>query len=209
MSFSGPSLKDLHELFEQSTTDLGGMLPIRKTSVGVWVPTPVPVIAKAAELLEEMGLLGKLAPAGLVVDAGTGDGRVPAVLASLDPMCLICGIEADAVFYARAVTNVQVLEKRGSACGWIALVEGDYCDTRTYASHRLDLRGARMFLNYPDGNERELARFIAEQAGAATMLCLLTHDRSIEVDDLTRRERLRVSLADEQDWFLSLYQGAR
>ena len=103
----GISRRALDETFERSTTLLGGTIPIRKTSVGIWVPTPVRVIAKAAILLQEMGLLGDGAPEGIIVDAGTGDGRVAAVPVSCDPTRAIYGIEADAAFYTQAVTNLK------------------------------------------------------------------------------------------------------
>ena len=47
----------LDRFFERSTTRLGGTLPIRKTNIGIWVPTPVPVIMAAAAVLEELGVL--------------------------------------------------------------------------------------------------------------------------------------------------------
>ena len=196
-------------MFERSTTRLGGSLPIRKTSAGIWVPTPVPVITMAARLLEEMGLLGDAAPGGLIVDAGTGDGRVPAVLASLDPTRPICGIEADALLYTQAVANLEALSSHRLDSRLVTLIEGDYCDTRAYTSHALDLRDIGMFLNYPDGHEQQLARFVARHAGAAAKLVLLTHDRSVGVRELELCARRRVVVAGEQDWELSVYQRAR
>ena len=211
VSMGGPaiSLRDLDQLFERSTTDLGGILPIRKTSVGIWVPTPVSVIASGVDALEELGLLGASSTAGPIIDAGTGDGRVPAVLATLDPTRAVCGIEADATFYAHAAANWRELERRGLTGERVMFIEGDYCDVRTYESQGIDLRRVCMFLNYPDGHEKQLARFVAEHAGDATTLCLLTHDDSIGVDDLTRRERRLVRVDHEQDWFLFVYQGVR
>ena len=204
----GISRRALDETFERSTTLLGGTLPIRKTSVGIWVPTPVRVIAKAAMLLQEMGLLGDGAPEGIIVDAGTGDGRVAAVPVSCDPTQVIYGIEADAVFYTQAVANLKALETRGLPLGRVQLVEADYCDVRTYESRGLNLGEIAMFLNYPDGHQRQLARFVAEHAGEATRLCLLTHDRSVVVDDLELRDQRTVCLDAELDWLLSIYQRA-
>ena len=78
---------------------------------------------------------------GHVIDAGTGDGRIPAVLVSLDPTRLVYGIEADLALYAQAVTNLQALAARGltdSAC--VHLIEADYCDLTTYETRGIALR---------------------------------------------------------------------
>ena len=107
------AFKQLAKVFERSQASRGRVLPIRKTGRGIWVPTPVRVIEEAIETLKKIALLGGGTPPGHAIDAGTGDGRIPAVLASLDPTRLVYGIEADPALYAQAVTNLQTLEARG------------------------------------------------------------------------------------------------
>ena len=197
------SLKRLHKVFDQSEAALVHSLPIRKTICGIWHPTPVRVIEEAVAVLEGMGLLGEAPRPRAVVDAGTGDGRIPAVLAAFDPARPVYGIEQDPFFFARASMNLERLQPE--MCRHIHLVEGDYCETATYEACGLDFLQTGIVLNYPDGNERRLARFISEHGGAGTRLCLLTHDRSLELDELECHVRRDVAVAAEPSWHLSVY----
>ena len=71
-------------MFERSETSLAHTLPIRKTISGIWVPTPVRVIEESVAVLTRLGLLQRGARQPAVIDAGTGDGRIPALLAAFD-----------------------------------------------------------------------------------------------------------------------------
>ena len=75
-------------------------LPLRKTHCGTWVPTPLRAIEEGCKVLEDIGLLGRKAPPGDLIDAGTGDGRLPAFLAQRDSHREIHGIELDP-YYSR------------------------------------------------------------------------------------------------------------
>ena len=197
----------VHTIFErpEPTTRV---LPIRRTSVGVWVPTPIQVIERACQLLGRVGLLGDAAPEGFVVDAGTGDGRVPAVMSDLDPTRMVCGIERDPALYARAAENLGMLHAKGLiGADRIRLIEGDYCDLETYAAAKLDLRAAHLFINYPDGNQVRLARFFKEQTESDARLCLLTHNRLLELEGLRLDGRHDVPAEDGSVWRLSIYKG--
>ena len=200
------SLRRLYTVFERSETSLVDALPIRKTSSGIWVPTPVPVIEEAIAVLRGIGLLGQGAPRGAVVDAGTGDGRIPAVLAWCDPERSVYGIERDSALYTQALENQRVLESKGVIDhGRIRLINGDYCDLSTYETCGIHSHHIGLVFNYPDGNERRLARFVARHGGSETRLCLLTHDRSLELDELELRDRRDVRLDAEPDWSLTIY----
>ena len=159
-------------MFERSEAALVRSLPIRKTICGIWHPTPVRVIEEAIAVLEDVGLLGEAPRQRTVIDAGTGDGRIPAVLAALDPTRPIYGIEQDPALFAQASVNLQRLQPE--VCTHIHLVEADYCETATYEACGLDFPQTGIVFNYPDGNERRLARFISEHGGVGTRLCLLT-----------------------------------
>ena len=200
------SLTPLYRAFERSEAAFGQMLPIRKTCRGIWVPTPVAVIEEALIILRGIGLLGDGAPNGHVVDAGTGDGRIPAVLVQFDPTRSIYGIERDPALYAQTSENLRSLGRAGLLDhDRTHLIEGDYCDLATYEMRGLDVRHTAVVFNYPDGNHARLARFISAHAGRDTKLCLLTHDRTLALDELELRDRQDVSVGTEPAWRLSVY----
>lgn len=200
------SLRRLQGLFDRSERALARGVPIRKTAAGIWVPSAIPQIVELAALLREMDVPESARPAAPVVDAGMGDGRVVAVLAHLDPARAVYGIERDPVLYAQAAENLRSLREHGD-CGGAHLVEGDYCDPDTYASCGIDLRAPLVVLNYPDGNEHNLARFLARHAGPDAALCLFTHDRTVDVGELRLRARRDLPAEVGPDWRLSIYRG--
>lgn len=198
----------LKRIFERSEVALGHTIPIRKTATGVWVPTPLQAIEAAFAAFEDLGLLGREAVPRLAIDAGSGDGRVPCVLASLDPRLRVYGVELDPVLFAQASTNVETLDldaKAVSDAGRVHFLAGDYCDTATYAAGGLDFGDTGLVLNYPDGNERRLARFISENGGDSTKLCLLTTDHEVVVGELELQSQRDLALAGELPWRLSIY----
>lgn len=200
------SLRRLGQVFERSEASLVSALPIRKTSGGIWVPSPIPVIEEAISVLRGIGLLGDGVPRGHLVDAGTGDGRIPAVLTWFDPDRPVFGIERDSALYDQATANLKMLQIKGLIDGSrIRLIQADYCDLSIYETCGIDFRDTGIVFNYPDGNERRLARFVAEHAGPGTRLCLLTHDRSLEIDELGLQDRRDVRVGAEPDWSLSIY----
>ena len=200
------SLKRLCPVFERSEASLVHSLPIRKTICGIWAPTPVHVIEEAVAVLEDLGLLGETAPPLPVVDAGTGDGRIAAVLAACDPTRAVYGIEKDPALFAQALVNLQRIRATGVIDHTrMYLVEADYCEMATYEACGLDVSQIGIVFNYPDGNQKRLARFIAEYGGVGTRLCLLTHDRSLEIDELDLEVQRDVTVGDEPSWRLSVY----
>ena len=200
------SVRRLRAVFERSTRALARGVPIRKTAAGIWVPATIPLLVNVVTLLHEMGVLGAAAPPAPVIEAGMGDGRVAAVLAHFEPARPVYGIEWDPALYARAVENLAALRRWNRAYGAAHLVEGDYCDPATYASCGLDLRGPLVIVNYPDGNQRPLVRFVARHAGAGATLCLFTHDRSLGIAELPLHARRDVPLDGSPPWRLSVYR---
>ena len=204
------SLRKLVAIFDRSIETLGSALPIRKTKIGIWVPTPLPVIIEAISLMQEMQLLGRRAPLGAVIDAGTGDGRVAAVLAYLNPSQPIYGVELDPVLLAQAVANWRELRIQGLAVdASVRMIEADYCDIVTYESCELTFSDTCAILNYPDGNQARLANFVADHGGARTSLCLLTHDHSVNLDTLELCAQREVQVTGEINWVLSVYRRSR
>ncbi len=201
------SIGKLEAIFERSEHALAHGVPIRKTSAGIWVPSPIPVIVAAVSSLKELGLLGPAAAGRTVVDAGMGDGRVAAVVAALEPSHAVYGIERDPVLYARAAQNLRRVLRIARGHPRVQPVEGDYCDVATYASCGLDLRAVGVVVNYPDGNQERLARFIAAQAGPGASLCLFTHDRELRIGDLVLRAERDLPAEYGPDWRLAVYRG--
>jgi hypothetical protein len=113
------------------------------------------------------------------------------------------------MFYAQASENLETLAERGLPRDRLRLVEGDYCARATYESAGLAPTDVGLFLNYPDGHEERLARFMAEHARHDARLCLLTHDRTLGVEALALDGQRNVWVAPDQDWLLSIYQGPR
>lgn len=202
-------IRRLVRVFEHSVAASGRSLPIRKTGRGIWAGTPVRVVAEAEAILGELGLLDdtdQVGP-GHVIDAGSGDGRVSAVLGSLKPSMTICGIEADSTLHARATANLLAVAEKGLIDpARVQLAEADYCDAATYRTRGIAPERIALILNYPDGNQHHLARFITKHCGHDTTLCLLTHNRTLEIDELDLYARHDVRDGTGPPWRLSLYR---
>ena len=198
--------RHLRTVFERSTSSLAQTLPFRRTVAGIWVPTPLRALERGCEALGHLGLLGAGAAPGHLIDAGSGDGRFPAFLSHLEPTREIHGIELDPALCALARDNLEALGRKGSVdLDRVHLIEGDYCDPSTYSEGGIDPQAVHIFFNYPDGNQARLAQFVRGHAGRGTKLCILTHDRTLEIDELALEERHSVDVGDDKAWRLSIY----
>ncbi len=200
------SIGRLEAIFQRSERALAHGVPIRKTSAGIWVPSPISMIVDVVSALREIGLLGPAAAGGAVVDAGMGDGRVTAVVALREPSQPVYGIERDPVLHSRAEQNLRRALRMSRGSPRVHPVEGDYCDVATYAACGLDLQAVGVVVNYPDGNQERLARFVAAHAPDAS-LCLFTHDRDLEVRELVLRTERDLPADYGPDWRLCVYRG--
>ena len=196
----------MRAVFDRSERALARGVPIRKTAAGIWVPSSIDELVGVVTLLHEMGVLGAAAPPAPVVEAGMGDGRVAAVLAHFEPARPVYGIEWDPELCARAVENLAALRRWSRGYRAVRLVEGDYCDPATYASCGLDLRNPLVIVNYPDGNERRLEQFVVRHGAPGATLCLFTHDRSLDIDELPLHARRDVPVGVAAPWRLSVYR---
>ena len=200
--------------FERSGNADDRTLPIRRTGRGIWVATPIRVLEAAVTVLSAEGLLpggaGDASPATAhAIDAGSGDGRVLAVIAWLVPGQTVLGVEHDEVLHARAASHLRALGAAGVIDrAHLRLAAADYCDPATYTARGIALSRARLVLNYPDGNQHRLARFVAANCGPGTTLGLLTHDRDLTVDALPLRGCHDVRDRRGPPWRLSLYRRA-
>lgn len=203
-------LRHFRAVFERSSASLAQTLPLRRTVGGFWAPTPLRAVERGCEALMHLGLLGAGAAPGHLIDAGTGDGRLPAFLSQLEPTREIHGIELDPALCTLARDNLETLgRKRSVDLDRVHLIEGDYCDPSTYVEGSIDTQAVHIFFNYPDGNQARLARFVRAHAGPRSKLCILTHDRTLEIDDLALEEHHSVDVGDDQAWRLSIYGNDR
>ena len=76
---------------------------------------------------------------------------------------------------------------------------------RNLSEDRDHPRDTHLVFNYPDGNQQRLAAFIAAQAGDQTKLCVLSHDRTLELDGLALQHRHDVRVKNEPPWQMSIY----
>jgi hypothetical protein len=104
------------------------------------------------------------------------------------------------------VTNLHTLNARGLLdSSQVHLLEADYRDATTYETRGISLHETGLIFNYPDGNDHHLARFVADHCGHDTILCLLTHNRTLELDELAQWASHDVSDPSGPRWRLSLY----
>ena len=154
---------------------------MRLTDGGIWHATPIPVLASFVVVAESAGLLGGEGVVN-VLDAGAGDGRVLAALATgLGPRShsRIYGLECDASLAAAAASNLEALERRGLFAGARRprVAQGDYFDPGAYACLGLTPRQLDVVFNYPDGNERRLLDWLRAHARPGLRLLILSPDR--------------------------------
>jgi hypothetical protein len=193
------SLEALASLFAEE--DIG---PLQITSGGLWQPTPLAVLAAALPLVE--GLLTSSAHGPRVIfDAGAGDGRVLAALALGLPPRLdvtLVGLECAPPLARAARATMGALPLPVSRRPRVA--EGSYLEPRDYARVGVDPQGLDLVLNYPDGNETRLLRFLEAEAGPATRLLVLSPDRFPDLGRAPLR-RETVPSANGAAWSLSVF----
>lgn len=147
-------------------------------------------------LLKEMKVRGVFGSPELgrtiAVDAGTGDGRVLALLAHFVPELDLVGIESDDGLYHRASDNVETLtrERMVDRPERLRVIHGDYCRVETYDLGAVERGCVGFVFNYPDGSHHALEAFVIESFAPGTKLCLLTHDLELRLSTLELQEHI-------------------
>ena len=171
-------LENLKDLYDQGDDVAAGGL--RLTDRGIWHATPLGVLAAAIPLVVEANLLEVRGRSAQVFDAGAGDGRLLAALAlGVDGTfdVRLGGLESDASLAATAREKLATMASLGAVPKRVAQVaEGDFFDPRAYELVGLMPRELALVFNYPDGNERRLLQWLAEQGGPETRLVILSPD---------------------------------
>lgn len=197
---------DFTATFEQSETRAFGGQPVRLTGAGIWLPAPLDVVAAAMQALSRVGFWKRLGDAPKVLDAGMGDGRIVASLCAVDENLRAYGIESHHELSELANENLCALSERGLPRIWRAC-EGDYLDSETYASLGIQVQDIDAFFNYPDGNEHELAAFLASHARRRAFLVVLTPDHGFRIAGLDHDEELPIErLSGAPGFRLALYR---
>ncbi len=199
----------LERIFRDSEDRDTQSLPIRVTARGLWAPTPFSVLAALLRATKAHGFFESRAPGrNAVLDAGAGDGRVLAALAYFEPELDVIGIESDERLFHLAVANLEKLERKAlvSRPERLRLGRGDYRQVGTYESSGIRLEDIAFVLNYPDGNQDELERFVIERIALGAKLCLLSHDHDLRLSKLELISKEEVSVADSPSgWHWSIY----
>lgn len=189
-------LKALESVFASSERRETRGLPIRVTARGLWVPTPFPALVTLFRSTRARRFFASPVARRTVLDAGTGDGRVLAALAYFEPALEVIGVESDDRLFRSAVANLETIARQAlvQRPERLRVVHGDYRQRSTYDTFEVRPESIAFVLNYPDGNQDALERFVLEQTGRGTKLCLLTHDVDLRLSTLalTSKERLPV-----------------
>jgi SAM-dependent methyltransferase len=170
-------LDRLRDLYGES--DDAAASALRLTDHGIWHPTPLAVVAAAVSFLGETGFLKAQGRPLRALDAGAGDGRLVAALALGLPATIdarVAGIESDAHLAATARARLELAAPRLFREGLVQIAEGDFFDLRSYAALGWAPRDVDLVFNYPDGNEKRLAGWLAEHGGPQTRLAVLSPD---------------------------------
>lgn len=212
-------LEKIEKIFIESESSVFDGQRMRFTKRGIWLPSPIRVLWSIVALVAELGVFERFGPRAVIVDAGTGDGRIPLVLdcfRKMGPLLSLHGIECDDELHRRAVRNLEALDEEGLLRNpdRVLFCVGDYLDLSLYGRLDLDFRDVNIFFNYPDGSEQRLAALMAEHSPRDSLLCLLTPDSSIELEELPLERRELVFSEQEQrkggsssmvPWTLSIY----
>lgn len=200
-------------------------MPMHFTEGGIWLPTPLDVMASLLSIIGTLGILGRFPAPAKLLEAGTGDGRWVAALGlwSLTRAAVelggleVYGLESDSELFERTERNLERVsrEHETSSPPW-RVARGSYLDPESYRKLGLELPAIDIFWNYPDGNERELAELLSVNTRPEALLCLLTPDSSARADRLhleaTHPIPRQVTATNAPDWSLRVYRvgpGAR
>ena len=201
------SLRQLKAVFDRSESSAGLNLPIYRTGVGIWVPTPVEVIYKALRWLLDTEWYKRTASL-TVIDAGSGDGRVAILFSWLAASRTVLGVEYDPTLAGRAVSCLDALRKKKVAdFSRLNLVQGNYLDIDNYRPFPEILLGQSLVMNYPEtrlGNHERLAEFMHSKMFHESRLCLVSHVSFSTVGQFRLDSCCEIKAKDDSLWWASL-----
>ena len=203
------SVPQLKAVFARSQSSVGLSLPIYRTGVGIWVPTPVDVINEAVHWLLDHEWW-KRAASVAVIDAGMGDGRVAMGFSHLAATHQVLGIEYDPILFNHAVRcRDRLCKKKVVDPSRLHLVQGNYLDISVYQPIQEHLRGPCLVMNYPEtrlGNHERLAEFLENNLSHELRLCLLSHTKIVKVGQFGQDSCHEIQATDGSLWWASLFK---
>ena len=201
------SLRQLKAVFNRSESSVGLNLPIYRTGVGIWVPTPIEVIYKSLLWLLDSEWYKQTASL-TVIDAGAGDGRVAILFSWLAATRPVLGVEYDPTLFARAVSCLGVLRKKKVAdFSRLHLAQGNYLDISTYQPFSEIFRDPCLVMNYPEvrlKNYERLAEFMKSKMSPVSRLCFVSHSKFSKVDQFELDSCCEIKAKDDSLWWASL-----
>ncbi len=188
MSWTESDLQILEGIFEASGREAFRGQPMQFTDTGIWLPCPLRILSVAVQNIRQLDLTERFGPNPRILDAGMGDGRVLAFLAwalrSAEFVPILVGIEFSPNLYALAEKNLTQIAARVAAGDQWAITRGDYLEAKPYDTLGTRWSALNMIFNYPDGHEHDLARAVADKSPPGTLLCFLTPDMGLGVEEL-------------------------
>lgn len=142
---------------------------LRITDGGIFLATPVAIVAAAMEQIATHGLCR---PGAAILDAGAGDGRVVAALALAfgARSARVYGVECDEDLARDAAQIAEALDLPTRA----RVVRGDFLGTAAFEELGVAFASFDLVLHYPDGNERALFDRMAREGKEDALLLLLS-----------------------------------
>jgi len=192
MSSVGPNqeffnlLKHYYYESDLAHSDAGG--PYKDTLIGQFVPSPLLHVHMALTYLVENGLINA---SGLLLDAGSGDGRIVA-LASFAHGIPTVGVEYDAELVESSIRHIKALRGLGIHGPSESMLLGDFTDPAIYKQSGIVFENFSTIFNYIN-NESSIAAKIAEESPSGTKFILLGAFPLMEYHGLTLECNLQLA----------------
>lgn len=178
-------LKRYYDESDLESSDAGG--PYKNTLIGQFVPSPLLHVHIALTYLVENGLINA---SGLLLDAGSGDGRIVA-LASFAHGIPTVGVEYDSELVESSINHIKTLRGLGIHGASESVLLGDFTDPATYKQSGIVFEDFSTIFNYIN-NESSIAAKIAEESPSGTKFILLGAFPLLEYQGLTLERNLQL-----------------
>lgn len=179
-------LKRYYDESDLESSDTGG--PYKNTLIGQFVPSPLLHVHMALTYIVENGLINA---SGLLLDAGSGDGRIVA-LASFAHGIPTIGVEYDSELVETSINHIKALRSLGIHGPSESMLLGDFTDPATYKQSGIVFEDFSTIFNYIN-NESSIAAKIAEESPSGTKFILLGAFPLLEYQGLTLECNLQLA----------------
>jgi len=183
------SFEALRRHFDQADlaeSDSGG--PYKNTAVGQFLPSPLLHLHVALDYLIETAVIDV---SGLLLDAGSGDGRVVALTAFVYGISTV-GVEYDTEMVGISRQHLKSLKRLGIRGASELILQGDFTEDETYERAGLRFEDFATVFNYIN-NEGDIALKVAQQSPPGTKLIILGAFPLPEYQGLTLEHNLQLA----------------